>query len=112
MVKTLWKYLEQTSVADGSPFSLKWTADRDYVVKHILFLRKDGASYTKSEVTITIADVPWTRDKILIASLGNDIMNAWPVNEELKDDEEVKLEGYNREGVTLDIVCQLFLEIK
>jgi len=112
MVKRFRKYLEQKGVADDGSFSLEYEADADYMIKNILFTRKDGASFTETEATITIADIPYTRDKILVSVLGSDHLNAWPIDEDLPKGNVIKIEGYNREGVTLDIVVHLFLEKK
>jgi len=109
VVKLKIKHFDHDGVADGGKFEDEWTDDFDYIVKHILVKRKDGAGFTKSDITVRIAGDPITVDHVLCNTLGTDVLNAMPIDEELPKDQVIEYEGYNREGVTLDIVVELWL---
>jgi len=103
------RHFDHDGVADGGKFEKEWTADFDYTVKYILPKRKDGAAFTKSDITIRIAGDPITVDHALCNTFGTDKLNALPIDEDLLKDQVIEYEGYNREGVTLDIVVELVL---
>jgi len=112
VVKLKIKHFDHDGVADGGKFEEEWAADYDYVIKYIFVKRKDGAGFTASDITIRIAGDPITVDHVLCNTLGTDILNALPINEELPKGQVIDYEGYNREGVTLNIVVELILEKK
>jgi len=112
MVKLQFRHFDHDSVADGAKFEQKWTADKDYTVKAFLVKRKDGASLTKSDITVWIMDEPLTRDHVLCSTLGVDWFTAWRLEEPLNKNTDIRYEGYNREGATIDLVVELVLEIR
>jgi len=109
VVKLKIKHFDHDGVADGGKFEKDWTADYDYTVEYVLVKRKDGAGFTKSDITVRIAADPFTVDHVLCNTLGTDVMNALPIKEDLNKDQVIEYEGYNREGVTLDIAVELVL---
>jgi len=110
MVKFIIRHFDHDTIADGGPFEGDWTAEYNYVIKYILIKRKDGASFTASDITIRIQGDPLTRDHALCNTFGTDVMNAMPVDEELKKDWVIEWSGTNREGVTISLVIELVLE--
>jgi len=103
------KHFEHDGVADGGTFSKTWTADKDYTIKYIFVKRKDGAAFTASDMTIRIAGVPITYDKVLCSSLGSDKLNALEIDQDLLKDQTLEYSGVNREGTAVDIVVELIL---
>jgi len=111
MVKLKIKHFDHDSVAADAKFSTKWPADKDYTIKAILFKRKDGASFTATDVTIRVAGDPITLDHALVNTFGTDHLNYWPIEEPIKKAEDFEYEGVNREGVTISLVVELVLEV-
>jgi len=112
MTKLKIKHFDHDSVSDGAKFEDKWTADKDYVVKGILIKRKDGVALTKSDITVRIAKDPLTVDHVQCDTFGVDHLTYLRMEEELKTAQEFEYEGYNREGVTIDLAVELILEVK
>jgi len=112
MVKLRIKHFDHDGIADGGKFEKTWTADKDYIIKYIFFKRKDGASFTASDVTIWINMDPITLDHALCDTFDGDVLTGLPINEPLERDWEFKYEGYNREGTTISLVVELVLEEK
>jgi len=106
------KHWDHDDVAADAKFSIKWPADADYTIKAILFKRKDGASFTATDVTIRIAGDPITLDHALVNTFGTDRLNYWPIEEPIKKAEDFEYEGVNREGVTISLVVELVMEKK
>jgi len=110
MVKLFIKHFDHDAVADGGTFEDEWTADFDYVIKAIFFKRKDGAAFTKSDVTVWIAGIPLSKEAVLCNTFGTDWLNRLPIEEELKVKQPIKYSGVNREGATIDIAIEIVME--
>jgi len=110
-VAQITKRLESPSVADGSPFEGKWTADADYRIKQILVTRHDGASFTASTITLKINEKPITKDSILCSQVGADMLTAIEWDQDLKRDWVFEYAGTNREGVTISLSVVLVLQV-
>jgi len=106
------KHFDHDSIADGAKFSTKWPADADYTIKAMLFKRKDGASFTATDVTVRIAGDPLTLDHALVNTFGTDHLNYWPIEEPIKKAEDFEYEGVNREGATISLGVELVMEKK
>jgi len=104
------RHWDHDSIADDAKFEKKWDADDDYTIKHILIKRKDGESFTESEITIRIDGDPLTKDHAQCNTFGTDILNAFPIDEPLDKGKYFEYEGYNREGATISLVVELILE--
>jgi len=110
MVKLFIKHFDHDGIADGGAFEEEWKSDGDYIIKYILIKRKDGVGLTASDITIRIQNIPITKDHALCNTFGTDIMNALPINEELRETWVIDYAGTNREGVTINLVVELVLE--
>jgi len=109
MVKLRIQHFAHDNIADGGSFSEDWVADKDFIIEYIFIKRKDGASFTASDITIHINRDPITRDKALISTFGSDPQYALPINEPLDKDWKIEWSGYNREGTTISIVVELIM---
>jgi len=110
MTKLVFRHFDHDDVGIDAKFEQKWTADKDYMVKAFLVKRKDGASFTASDITIWIMDEPLTRDHVLCSTLGTDWFTAWKLEEPLNKNTDIRYEGYNREGISISLVVELVLE--
>jgi len=103
------KIFEHDSIADGGTFSEEWDTDAHYTLKYI-FIKADGASTTKSTITIRIANTPLTKDKALCNTFGTNPENALPLNVDLPHGTRISYEGVNNEGATKDFTVELVME--
>jgi len=103
------KYFENSGVANGGNFSGEWTADEDYVIRHIL-IKADGSAPTKSTITVRIDGEPITRDKALCNTFGSNANNALLLNIPLGKNRKFEYEGTNSEGATKTFTVELVLE--
>jgi hypothetical protein len=111
MAKLKIKQFVHDSVAAGAPFSGKWDADRNYIIKWIWFKRKDGNPFTASDVSVWIAKDPITIDKALVSTFGTNPQTGLPINEPLGVEQTFEYSGVNNEGATISFVVELILEV-
>jgi len=110
MGKFVIKHFEYDSLADGGTWEDEWVADENYIIKYILVNRKDGQPFTASTITMHIEDQALTKDKAPVKILGNDILNAMPINEPLDKDKKFSFSLKNNEGTTISVMLDLVLE--
>ena len=108
----VFRTLRIENITDGETKEVTWNADKDYVIKHILFKRSDSGQWTDSRTTIWIEGDTFTRDYVPVAILGSDVLNAFPLNIELKKGQQIKISFSNKEGTTISVDIVLVLEPK
>jgi len=106
------RHFESIGLAAGAKWEDSWKAEKDYLIRYIFIRRGDGAAYTKSTVTIKIADEPYTRPKALCAIFGTTVEVALPIDEDLPTQTEFAWALVNNEGAAIDAHIELVLEIK
>ncbi len=109
-IKFRIKHFDHDNVAANAPFSAKWDTDRRYLIKYILFKRKDGNPFTATDVTVYMAKQPITLDHALASTFGRDPQTAFPINQTLEPEETFEYNGVNREGATISFVVELIME--
>lgn len=109
LVNPVIKIFDLGSVADGASFSGEWTADDDYVIRHI-FIKADGGATTKSTITIRIDNVPITKDKALCNTFGTNAENGLLLNITFKKDSKIDFSGVNNEGAAANFTVELVME--
>ena len=103
------KLIEVGSVADGATAEDSWTADDDYVIRHIL-IKADGEATTKSTITMRIDDYVITKDRALCNTFGTDARTALLLNIPLKKSATFHYSIHNAEGAAKDFTIELVLE--
>jgi len=101
-----FKTFEHNSIGDGETASGSWTADEDLILKRVHVIRKDGASFTDSEVYFNIGDRVFARDKIPAVVLGPDKEVSPVLNIPFRKGEKLEYKFKNNEGSTISIyIC-------
>jgi len=104
------KHFDHDGIADGGTFEKEWTTDKAYKIHYIYFKRKDGYSFTKTEVTVWLEGEAITKPEALARTFGEDPLYALKLMYEIGAKQPVKWSGTNREGATIDIAVELILE--
>lgn len=109
LVSPIIKILELGSVAGGATKEGSWTADDDYVIRHI-FIKADGSAPTKSTITMRIDDYVITKDKVLCNTFGTSARDALLLNIEFKKSATFHYSLLNQEGAAKNFTIELVLE--
>lgn len=109
LVSPIIKILELGSVADGATKEGSWTADDDYVIRHII-IKADGQATTKSTITFRIDDYVITKDRALCNTFGTSARDALLLNIPFKKSATFHYSLLNQEGAAKNFTVELVLE--
>ena len=109
LVEPIIKLIDLGSVADGETKAESWTADDDYVIRHIL-IKADGEATTKSTITMRVDTYVITKDTALCNSFGTNAENALLLNIPFKKSATFHYSLVNQEGATKNFTIELVLE--
>jgi len=109
LVSPIVKILELGSVADGATKDGYWTADDDYIIRHIL-IKADGEAPVKSTITMRIDDYVITKDKALCNTFGTNAENALLLNIPFRKSATFHYSLLNQEGAAKNFTIELVLE--
>ena len=109
LVSPIVKILELGSVADGATKDGYWTADDDYIIRHIL-IKADGEAPVKSTITMRIDDYVITKDKALCNTFGTNAENALLLNIPFRKSATFHYSLLNQEGSAKNFTIELVLE--
>jgi len=79
MVET-FKTLYLGVVASGAYSEVRWTPDRDIIIRKGLFNERDDKSLNNVQAYISIADVPYTKDYVSARVVGQTLEYCWKPN--------------------------------
>jgi len=109
LVSPIIKFIDVGSVADGETKSDSWTADDDYVIRHIL-IKADGEVTTKSTITMRIDEYVITKDKALCNTFGTTANTALLLDIPFRKSATFHYSLVNQEGATKNFTIELILE--
>ena len=109
LVSPIIKFIDVGSVADGATETGSWTADEDYVIRHIL-IKADGEAPIKSTITMRIDDYVITKDKALCNTFGTNAENALLLNIPFRKSATFHYSLLNQEGAAKNFTIELVLE--
>jgi len=107
--KVVVKYIDVGSVSAGATASDKWTADKDYVIRHI-FVKADGEAAVKSTITMRIDDYTITKDQALCNTFGTSARDALLLNIDFKKSATFYYSIKNNEGAAKNFSIELVME--
>ena len=105
---TYFKTLNTGSISAGSTVNKDWTPDTDIVIKKVMLIEKNDQSLSNVDVTITIADVPYTRDYVPGSAIGTDPEYCWKPDLEVSKGSKILFSVKNNtsSSVNIDIVIE------
>ncbi|MBW2562378.1 MAG: hypothetical protein JRE40_16220 [Deltaproteobacteria bacterium] len=93
-----FKTLNTGSIANGSYAEEEWTPDRDIVIKKMMMNERTGTVGNNTQVYVAIADVPYTRDYVPAAVIGNTPEYCWKPELRVAKGAKIYLKVMNNEG--------------
>jgi len=99
---TYFKTLNTGSIADGSYAEKEWTPDRDIVIKKMMMNERAGTAGNNTQVYISIADVPYTKDFVPAAVIGNNPEYCWKPDLKVPKGAKIYIKVTNNEGAAKD----------
>ena len=99
---TIFKTLNTGSIADGSYAEVDWTPDTDVTIRRMLLIERGGSALDSAQVYISIADVPYTRDYVPAAVVGNNPEYCWKPGLAVSKGAKIYVKVVNNEGDAKD----------
>ena len=109
LVEPIIKLIDVGTVTAGSTKEDSWTADDDYIIRHIL-IKADGEVTTKSTITMRIDEYVITKDKALCNTFGTTANTALLLNIPFRKSATFHYSLVNQEGATKNFTIELVLE--
>jgi hypothetical protein len=109
LVSPIVKIIEFGTITAGGTVEKSWTADDDYVIRHIL-IYADGQAPTKSTVTMRIDNYVITKDKALCRTFGTNAEDALLLNIPFGRSSTFYASIKNNEGADKEFIVELVLE--
>jgi len=107
-VVTYFKTLNTGSISDGSYAEKEWTPDRDIVIKKMMLVERSDISLSNTQVYISIADVPYTKDYVPGSAIGQDLEYCWKPDLKVSKGARIYVKVTNNTGssINVDIVFE------
>lgn len=90
------------SISDGSSVTKEKKADKNYIIKRIYVLRKDGQSFTESTVYFKVEDNVYTSEVVPAVTLGVDKETAPILDIPWNNGQVFTVTLYNNEGSAIE----------
>ena len=100
---TIWKSLNTGSISDGSYAEKEWTPDRDIVIKKMLLVERSDYSLSNTQVYISIADKPYTKDYVPGSVIGSDPEYCWKPNLKVPKGAKIYVKITNNVGTAINV---------
>ena len=105
---TTWKTLNTGDIAASNYAEKEWTPDTNITIKKMLVIEHSDYSLSNVQAYITISDVPYTKDYVPAAVIGQDPEYCWKPNLSVPKGAKiyVKIQNSTSNTINCDIVFE------